>query len=106
MCQQTTVSGLAFPFGRITGVLEEEVDIMTGQYTGTGTFTTKTGTLRTESAGQASAPDATGRVLFFETHTVVSGTGRFLRSTGRVGVVGTATPTGEVTAFVLGTLVD
>jgi hypothetical protein len=106
LCQQTNVSGLSFPFGRITGVLQEQVDLTTGQYTGTGTFTTKTGTLRTESAGQVSAPDAAGRLLFFETHTIVGGTGRFLRSTGRVGVVGTANPAGDVTAFVLGNLVD
>jgi hypothetical protein len=106
LCQQSSVSGLAFPLGRITGVLKEEIDVTTGGYSGTGTFTTRTGTLRTESTGQVSGPDATGRVLFFETHAIVSGTGAFVRAMGRLGVVGTATPGGDVTALVLGHMVE
>jgi hypothetical protein len=104
ICQRANVTGLAWPLGPVSGVLDEEVDITTGKYVGKATFTLKISgaTVTAEYTGQLSTPDAAGRVLFFEDQTVVGGTKSFANATGRLGAVGSATPDGKLTALVLG----
>ena len=90
VCQVTEVSGFATGLGAITGVLQEQVDITTGQYTGTAVFTVANGDFITTSyVGQAFPPDE-GITLFSETHTVTGGSGRFEDATGQLNVVGSA----------------
>ena len=106
ICQRANVTGFAWPLGPVSGVLDEEVDVTTGRYVGKATFTLKISgaTVMTEYTGQLSTPDAAGRVLFFEDQTIVGGTKSFVNATGRIGVVGSATPDGKLTALVLGHL--
>jgi hypothetical protein len=106
-CQMAMVTGSATQLGAFDGVLFETVDITTGIYTGTATFTTTNGdTITTEYTGTVTPPNQQGRVFFVEDHDVVSGTGRFDGATGGLHVLGTAdvTTTGKVQIVGVGTL--
>jgi hypothetical protein len=105
LCQESTVTGQATQLGRFVGTLSERVDLGTGTYTGTGFFTTANGdTLTTAHTGSATLPDQDGRVLFIETHEIVSGTGRFAGATGDFHVEGTASAAGEVSVAIQGSI--
>ena len=106
VCQQTVVSGRVSHIGSIDGVLEERVDLLNGNYSGTATFTTPNGdAIHTQYTGQVTPPDADGGVTFFEHHVVTSGTGRFLGIRGTLDGVGTATGTGHIEFNATGTLI-
>ena len=103
ICQESRISGTATRLGPFTGILDEQVNILTGTYTGTGVFTFAGGTITTTSVGQAINQED-GSVVFTESHVVVSGTGRFAGATGTLQAVGTASVAGELTADIVGTL--
>lgn len=97
VCQTAQISGKATKFGNFTGVFFETVDVTTGSYTGTGSFTTTAGeTLNTEYVGQVSPADRNGTVVFVENHEIVGGTGQFAGATGRIAILGRANATGGV----------
>jgi len=95
LCQETELTGVATHIGRLTGLLSERVDLMTGRYSGTAVFTTPDqSTIATEYTGNVTPPDQTGRVFFFERHDVVGGTGRFAGLDGTLDVTGTGDAVG------------
>src|SRR5262252_771082 len=97
VCQETIVQGVATQLGSFVGHLSERVDITNGTYTGTATFTTSLGdSINTQYTGNVTPPDANGRVIFTEHHTVVSGTGRFAAAEGTLDVLGTADAAGQI----------
>jgi hypothetical protein len=103
LCQTSTVSGQATQIGNFVGELSEVVDLTTGTYTGSGSFTTSLGdTFSTESTGNVTSPFPDGSVLFVETHQIVSGTGRFAAATGQIVVVGSADAVGNVRVLIVG----
>lgn len=87
-CQESNISGRATRLGTFTGVLNEVVNVETGQYTGTAVFTFNGGTISTEYEGQIGPFNESGIALFFEDHEVTDGTGRFEGATGEMRVVG------------------
>jgi hypothetical protein len=105
-CQTAVVTGSATQLGAFVGVLNETVNIATGTYTGTATFTTTNGdTILTEYTGTLSPPDQQGRVFFVEDHVVDSGTGKFSGATGGLHVFGIFdTTTGKIQIVGVGTL--
>jgi len=105
VCQVAVVTGSATQLGAFVGVLNEKVDITTGNYTGTATFTTTNGdTISTEYTGFVTPPNQQGRVFFVEDHTVTSGTGRFANATGNLNVIGTADALGRIQIVGVGSL--
>jgi hypothetical protein len=104
VCQTTVISGQATQLGPLTGILHEQIDTSTGNYTGTAVFTTANGDISTAYTGLVTPPDASGNVVFFENHVIVGGTGRYKGATGRLGVVGTATAAGELSIQGVGIL--
>ena len=72
VCQVAVISGKATQFGAFTGVLNERVDLQTGHYTGTGTFTFTSGaTIDTAYVGQVAAPTTSGPVIFAEERQII-----------------------------------
>jgi hypothetical protein len=105
LCQSAIVSGKATRFGAFTGQLDEVVDIITGAYTGTGSFATTRGdTMSTTYVGRVSQADASGGVKFFEAHQVTGGTGQFAGATGQLLIAGRADAAGRLTIDGLGVL--
>jgi hypothetical protein len=97
VCQETHVAGTATVLGDFVAVLSDVINITDGTYTGTGLITTSDGsTITTEYTGQATPPDQNGRVWFFESQHVVSGTGQYANASGELEVVGTADAAGHV----------
>lgn len=104
-CQTAVVTGTATQLGAFVGVLNETVNIATGTYTGTATFTTANGdTISTTYTGTLTPLDQPGSVFFVEDHDVVSGTGKFRDATGNLHVFGTADATGKVQIIGVGSL--
>ena len=104
-CQTAVVTGQVTHIGRITGILFERLDAVTGRYTGTATFSTPNGdTFTTAYTGQAFPPDPSGTVSFVEWHELVDGTGRFEGAQGTLYVEGSASATGAITIAGTGTL--
>lgn len=101
VCQQSLVTGRATYIGSLTGVLDERVNVLTGEYTGTAVFTNATGdTISTDYVGQVSPPDANGVSQFVENHEVTGGTGRFAGATGHLDVTGLVRP--DLTLSIVG----
>jgi hypothetical protein len=106
ICQVAIVSGRSTVLGKLTGVLNERVDISTGNYDGTAVFTGQSGgTVNTSYIGFVTPPDASGNVAFVEDHDVHGGTGEFTGVSGKLGVLGTATGTGALSIIGLGYVV-
>jgi len=105
ICQTTLVSGRATVLGKLTGVLDETIDIATGHYTGTATFDGQSGSVFTTYVGFVTPPDASGSVAFIENHTVVGGTGSFAGIAGRLAVTGTANALGQISIVGIGYVV-
>jgi hypothetical protein len=105
LCQESTVAGQATQLGNFVGTLSERVDLNTGNYTGTGFFTTANGdTLSTAHTGSVRPSGQDGAVFFTETHEIVTGTGRFAGATGSFHVEGTADAAGAVSVVIQGSI--
>ena len=105
ICQEAHVEGQATRIGQFTGILFESVNVTTGTYTGTATFTTPNGdSLSTTYTGTVSPPDSQGGVSFLEDHDIVGGTGKYDGVEGDLQVSGTADALGRVSIVGTGTL--
>lgn len=105
VCQTAQITGHSQPFGPITAVLNDQIDISNGLFVGTGVIRFANGDTVTTSYSGQSAPDPnTGIVTFSETHTITGGTGRFKRATGELHIVGSATPSGQLAVTFTGVL--
>jgi hypothetical protein len=104
-CQHTIVAGGASHIGQFEGVIDEYVNLPTGTYSGTASFTTPSGdAFETQFTGQVVPIDNSGDVVFFERHVVIGGTGRFLGAQGQLRGVGSADAAGQVQFVATGTL--
>ena len=105
VCQTATVSGNATHIGRLTGILHEQVNLVTGEYLGAAIFTTPNGdTFSTDYVGQIIASGPDGSATFVESHQITDGTGRFQGATGGFEVIGTADAFHAIAIEATGTL--
>jgi len=96
ICQTSNVTGIATRLGAFTGELHENVNLVTGAYTGEATFNfAGGGTLSTRSVGQVLS-EVNGLVAFHEDHEVVSATGRLSGTVGTIEILGTSEATGAL----------
>jgi hypothetical protein len=81
----------------MTGVFEDQIDLATGAFSGTGVVRLSNGdTVMTTGQGQSTPPDANGTATVSEDHTITGGTGRFAGATGTLHIVGSANNAGAV----------
>jgi hypothetical protein len=105
LCQDVQVTGIATVLGRVSGELSEHVNPSTGEYAGTGVFTTADGsTITTEFEGQVIFfPN--GTASFSEIHTIVDGTGQYENSSGTLNLTGTGDAFGHLDVSGTGTFI-
>ena len=104
LCQTAVVTGVGQRLGAFTAVFSDQINLIDGTYTGTGLITVTDGSTFTTSVfGQSSPPDENGVVAFVEVHTVVSGTGQYVGSSGQITIAGTADASGHLVISGTGT---